>query len=82
MADEPIQPVEEDFTTSMPRSRRALSPSDLVEQQQRSQKLMLLVLRLMFMVMLVTVTVLTIASKEDQSLEEFQFARVDRKSVV
>src|SRR5882762_4945356 len=65
----PIEPV------VMPRQRLA-PPSDLMEQQRRSQKLMLLVLRLLFMVMLVTVTVLTIASKDEQSPEQFQFAKI------
>jgi len=64
-------------TTEVPaRPHRALTPSQLLEQQERTQRLFLLVIRLLFMVMLVTVTVLTVASEEDQAADDFQFARV------
>lgn len=77
-ADSPVgTPAEPGAAAEAPLAqRRILSPSELFEQQKRSQKLMLLVLRLVFMVMLVTVTVLTFASKEDQPAQEFQFAKL------
>jgi len=71
-----MRPIDEPSAEAPAKLHRALTPSQLLEQQERTQRLFLLVIRLLFMVMLVTVTVLTVASEEDQAADDFQFARV------
>jgi uncharacterized protein YacL len=77
MSDETTVPTEVPGTAEPPaRARRYVSPSEMVEQQKRSQNLMLLVVRLLFMVMIITVTVITVASEEKGTIEEFQPVKV------
>jgi uncharacterized protein YacL len=73
---------EEPLVASALPPRRTLSPSDMAEQQRRSQRLALMVLRLIFIVMLVTVTVLTLATRDDLTPEEFQFTKIIAISLV